>query len=183
MAASSTRIGGDTVTRMRLHRLILACMVCTIIRAADAPPATQPARVVKQADDGNMLLHARDVVIHGTTVRYEPQPNKNTVGYWTKQEDWVSWEFEVTRPGTFTVIPLQGCGKGSGGAEVEFAVAGQKLKMTVEDTGGFQNFKTRDIGQVKLPAGRHTLSIKPLTKPGKAVMDLRQVELKLSGEK
>lgn len=135
-------------------------------------------KLIRQGDDGTVLLHAKDVSIHGSTVRYEPQPNKNTIGYWTKVDDWVSWDFEITQPGKFKVEILQGCGTGSGGSEVEFAVGEQKLKLTVKETGGFQNFIARDLGAVKFDkAGRYTLSVKPKTKPGVAVMDLRQVKL------
>lgn len=169
---------------------------------ADAPaaPTTQPAPRLRPAEDGSILLHAKDAAIHGTTVRYEPQPNKNTIGYWTKKDDWVSWEFETTKSGTYHVNILQGCGKGSGGSEVELtftaaesskvgekhkdaregqqAKAAGTLKFTVEDTGGFQNFVSRDIGTVELPAGVYTLAVKPLSKPGLAVMDMRSVTLK-----
>jgi arylsulfatase A len=138
-------------------------------------PTTQP---IVQAADGSILLHSRDVTIHGSTVRYEPKPEKNTVGFWTKKEDWISWDFTVTKPGKFTVFPLQGCGKGSGGAEVDFTIADQTLKMTVEDTGHFQHFIERNIGTVDLKPGTYTLSVKPQTKPHGAVMDLRQVTLK-----
>ena len=82
--------------------------------------------------------------------------------------------------GKFDVVILQGCGTGSGGSEVEFAVGDQKIKMTVQDTGGFQNFVERNIGSIELPAGPQTLSVKPITKPGLAVMDLRQVVLRPS---
>ena len=77
-------------------------------------------------------------------LRYEPLPHKNTLGFWTQADDWASCEFTVTKPGTFTVEVLQGCGKGSGGSEVEVAVGEQTLTFTVEDTGGFQNFKARE---------------------------------------
>ena len=60
----------------------------------------------------------------------------------------------------------------------EVIVAGQTLSFTVEDTGNFQNFKVREIGQVKLEkAGRHTLTVRPRSKAKAAVMDLRQVTL------
>jgi hypothetical protein len=36
----------------------------------------------------------------------------------------------------------------------------------------------RVIGQVELKAGKHVLSVKPRTKPGAAVMDLRRVVLR-----
>lgn len=143
----------------------------------DKPEENKP-KVIRQADDGTVLLHAKDVSIHGSTVRYEPQPNKNTIGYWTKVGDWVSWDFEITRPGEFKVEILQGCGNGSGGSEVEFAVGEQKLKLVVKETGGFQDFVSRELGSYKVDkAGRYTLSVKPKTKPGVAVMDLRQVKL------
>src|SRR5258706_8251841 len=171
-------------------KLIFGC-VCFVLAVggaeAAAPtsaPATQPTtRPIVQGVDGVVLLHARDVTIHGKTVRYEPQPNKNTVGYWTKKEDWVSWDFVLERAGNFDVIALQGCGKGSGGAEVEFIFDDQKLKMTVQDTGGFQNFVERNIGRVELKKGAHRLAVKPLSKPGGAVMDLRAVTLRPAAEK
>ena len=72
----------------------------------------------------------------------------------------------------------QGCGKGSGGAEVAVEIDDQTLKFTVQDTGHFQNMILRTIGQVELAAGKHTLAVKPRTKPGAAVMDLRRVVLR-----
>ena len=134
--------------------------------------------ITRPADDGRIVLHARDAVVHGRTVRYEPEPHKDTVGYWSDPADWVSWRFEVKQPGTYGVEILQGCGKGSGGSTVEFAAGGQVLNVTVEDTGGFQNFKTRAIGRFEFKKpGVHVLTVKPVKKPGVAVMDLRSVTL------
>ncbi|HET6249930.1 MAG TPA: carbohydrate-binding domain-containing protein [Tepidisphaeraceae bacterium] len=157
------------------YSLIGLLLLALVAAAPDKAPATQP---IKQADDGTILLHAKDVTIHGTTVRYEPDPHKNTVGYWTKKEDWVSWDFQVVKGGSFHVEILQGCGKGSGGSDVEFSVDKQTLKTTVQDTGGFQNFVSRDIGTLDLKPGVYTINVKPITKPGLAVMDLRSITLK-----
>jgi arylsulfatase A-like enzyme len=132
-----------------------------------------------QAADGTIALPARTAEVHGTQLRYEPSPHKDTLGYWTRAEDWASWDFEVSRPGTFAVTVLQGCGPGQGGSEVELAVADQTLRLTVEDTGHFQNFKRRDVGRVRLGrAGRYTLRVTPRRKPAGAVMDLRSVTLR-----
>ena len=147
--------------------------------AAQMPLPNPDYRPNPQTADGIILLHSRVADVHGKMLRYEPQPNKNTLGYWVQVDDWASWDFTVLKPGTFTMEILQGCGKGSGGATVEFSVGEQVLKMTVLDTGHFQNFVPRDIGTVKLDKpGRYTLSVKPKTKPGVAVMDLRQITLK-----
>jgi arylsulfatase A-like enzyme len=131
-----------------------------------------------QAADGNVTLPARTADVHGIMLRYEPLPHKNTLGYWVRADDWASWEFQIARPGRFRVEILQGCGQGSGRSEVEFAVGQQKLAVTVEETGGFQNFVRRDIGTIRLDQpGRYELIVKPLKKPGAAVMDLREVRL------
>ena len=129
--------------------------------------------------EGPIVLHARDAIVHGRTLRYEPEPHKDTVGYWSNPADWVRWEFNVTRPGTYGVEILQGCGKGSGGSTVDFVIGEQKLTVTVQDTGHFQNFVPRDIGKLKFDKpGTYTLTVKPTKKAGAAVMDLRQVTLK-----
>jgi arylsulfatase A-like enzyme len=135
-----------------------------------------------QGTDGTIKLPARTAEVKGIQLRYEPLPHKNTLGFWTRVEDTASWEFTVTKPGSFVVEVLQGCGKGQGGSEVQFVTAGQVLKMVVEDTGGFQTFEARDIGSITLDkAGRYTLTVKPQTKAKAAVMDLRQVVLKPKG--
>ena len=136
-------------------------------------------KVVRARDDGSLELHARDATVHGTTLRYEPPANKNTLGYWTRKEDWASWELDLGKPGIFRVDITQGCGKGSGGADVEFALDGQQpILISVQDTGGFQNWITRTIGEYTIDnAGRHTISVRPQSKPGAAVMDLRAITL------
>jgi len=84
----------------------------------------------------------------------------------------------VARPGRFEVEILQGCGLRNGGSEVEIAVAEQTLSATVEESGGFQKFAARKIGTVNIARpGKYTLSVKPSTKPGRAVMDLRRMRL------
>jgi arylsulfatase A-like enzyme len=131
-----------------------------------------------QDKDGIITIRSRTAHVHGVMLRYEPLPHKDTLGYWVRADDWASMEFEVKTPGKFDVEMLVGCGNGSGGSEVEVAVGEQKLHFTVQETGGFQNFVPRIIGEVTLEkAGRYSLSVRPLKKPGLAVMDLRQVRL------
>jgi hypothetical protein len=163
--------------------------VAGIVFGADAAPYTNAAvpKLIKQDNQGYVLLHGSNVNIHGSTVRYEAATNKLTIGYWTKVEDWVHWDFEITKPGILAMEILQGCGAGSGDSVVEFVVAPkggkpedeQKISHTVRVTGGFQKFVSMDIGSVNFAKpGNYTLSVKPQSKPGMAVMDLRLVILK-----
>ena len=143
--------------------------------AAQNAAKPEPKRI-KQSNDGSIVLPARDVVVHGTTVRYEP--DKNTIGYWLKKEDWVSWDLEVVTPGTFSLEMLEGCGAGSGGSHYTVEIAGQKLQDKVQDTGSFHDFRLRKVGEVKIDKpGNYTLSVRVDDKPGHAVMDLRLVTL------
>ncbi len=145
---------------------------------AKLPTPNPDYRPNPQAKDGTIMLHARTASVTGTQLRFEPAPHKNTLGYWTNAADTARFEFTVTAPGTFTVSVLQGAGKGSGGAEVELAVGESKAKFTVKDTGGFQAFERREIGELTIEkAGRHTLTVTAKSKPGVAVMDLREVVL------
>ncbi|WP_254512228.1 sulfatase-like hydrolase/transferase [Anatilimnocola floriformis] len=131
-----------------------------------------------QAADGIVTMPAKWATVYGETLRYEPLPHKNTLGFWTNPKEWASFEFTLETPGTYEVELLVGCGNGSGGSEVQVVVDEQKLNFTVEQTGGFQNFVPRKIGQIKLDKpGRYTVEIRPQTKPGPAVMDVREVKL------
>ena len=138
--------------------------------------AVKGSKAIVTPAQGDVRLLAKDAQVHGEKMHYEAQPQKNTLGFWTKPEDWASWDFDVAKAGKYEVEVLQGCV--GGGSEVAVEVAGQTLKFTVEGTGHFQNFIARTIGVVELPAGRQTLAVKPQTKQGAAVMDLRRVVLR-----
>ena len=146
---------------------------------AKMPTPNPGYRPNPQAADGTITLPGKWGDAHGKQLRFEPLPHKDTFGFWTVKEDYLTWEFEVTKPGVFEVELMQGCGKGSGGAEVELSVGDSMTTHTVKETGGFQAFERLTAGVLTIPgAGRHTLTVKARTKPGVAVMDLRQVVLR-----
>ncbi len=132
-----------------------------------------------QSGDGTITLPANMANVRGIQLRYEPQPHKNTLGFWVRLEDTADWEFTVNQPGEFQMTALVGCGPGQGGSRVAFQVDNQPgLELTVPDTGGFQAFRPLDLGKVKIErAGRHRLQIKPIMKAKSAIMDVRQVKL------
>jgi len=131
-----------------------------------------------QAADGSIAMHARTAKVFGTQLRFEPLPHKNTLGFWTNAKDYAEFECTVTTGGPFEVEATYGCGKGSGGAEVEIVAGKEGFRFIVEDTGGFQAFVVRKLGSLTLPEGRRKLRVQALTKPGVAVMDLQQLRLK-----
>jgi arylsulfatase A-like enzyme len=141
-------------------------------------PAPNPAyRPNPPGKDGVIRVPGSTARVEGAQLRFEPQPHKNTLGFWVRQQDFASFEITVEKEGPYNLSIVQGCGKGSGGAKVAFDVAGSKLEYTVLETGGFQNWATREVGTVNLKPGRATITVKPLTKPGVAVMDLQEMTL------
>lgn len=143
-------------------------------------PTKNPDYIPNPPDkEGKITMHARTAEVHGTMLRYEPLPHKETLGYWVNEQDYATFEFTVKEPGQFVLEALQGCGTGQGGSVVEFSVGDQKLEMTVEDTGGFQAFKPREVGRISIgQPGRYTLTVKPKSKAKAAVMDLQRVVLR-----
>jgi hypothetical protein len=112
-----------------------------------------------------------------TKLRYEPQPEKDTLGYWLDPADTASWSFQLGAAGRYRVVVLQGCGAGNGGSVVVISAGGQSLEFTVEDTGHFQRFVPRDVGMLRLAAGDNTVVVRPVVKKAAAVMDLRRIQL------
>lgn len=108
-------------------------------------PAPEGKPVV-QSEDLSITLQARDSIVHGRTLRYEYRPDKNTLGYWGNEKDWVSWEFELKKPGKFIVFVMHGSG---GGSEIEIAVDEQKLNWITKIPG---------ISHLYVSRGRHAHS-------------------------
>jgi hypothetical protein len=175
--AESRNLAAEKPESVRHFARVLASFRDSV--GARMPTPNPDYRPNPQAKDGTITMHARTALSKGVQLRFEPLPHKNTLGFWTRKEDYAEFEFTLEKPGKFAVEVLQGCGKDSGGSEVEIAVGESRLTFTVKETGGFQNFEAREVGSITIDkAGRQTLIVKPKTKPGAAVMDLRQVVLK-----
>jgi hypothetical protein len=140
-----------------------------------------PAKPVTADNAGMIWLPAKLAKVTGTTLRFEPQPHKNTIGYWSNEKDHASWEVNVPDEQTFEVDILQGCGRGHGGSTVRLEAGDSHLNFTVEETGHFQNFVWRTLGTVTLSKGRSTIALRPQNKRAGAVMDVRAVRLAPGG--
>ncbi len=126
--------------------------------------------------DGRVFLTAQSSIVHGKRLRYEPL--KDTLGYWFNADDWVSWTFEITKPGKFFVDLTQSCDTDNAGSHYVVQVGDQKLKDKVQETRSFREFRHRRVGTFEFAkAGKCTLSIRILDKPQIAVMDLKMLTL------
>ncbi|MBL9117262.1 MAG: hypothetical protein JNJ83_19805 [Verrucomicrobiaceae bacterium] len=141
-------------------------------------PTNEGEPLIPQAADGKVVLLAKDATTWSETMRYEPKPEKNCLGYWTSPDDFAEWEFQVTKPGKYKAVVSYGCGGGNHGSEVEVKVGDQSAKFTVEDTGGFQKWKEIEAGIIEIKAeGSHRLIVDPVNKTKSAVLDIQKVVL------
>jgi hypothetical protein len=134
--------------------------------------------------EGVIRLPASHATTSGTNLRYEPQPHKNTVGYWSIEQDTASWRFQGAAPGEYEVDILQGCGKGHGGSSVKLVVTDvaaatvQEQSFEVQETGHFQNFIWRTLGTIRISSdGKQTVQLIPARKVAGAVMDVREIRI------
>jgi len=158
-------------------------LVATVVAVAfDGPPEVDPALAqgppIFQGEGGRIVLRADRAVIHGNSAKYESGGGKDNIGFWTNASDWVSWPVKVTQPGTFKVEVTYAAAPGSGGARYHVCADAQKVAGTVKETGAWNAFKTVPLGEIKIPkAGAVSVAVKPQSKPGEGVMNLKAVTL------
>ena len=150
-----------------------------------APLLPSEIKPTTASGDGSFYLPAHLAQTTGEKIRYEPQPNKNTVGYWVGKEDASTWTFKLDKPGRYSVAILQGCGKGQGGSKARLSVmqfqrhvANHELRFEVVETGHFQNFRWVHVGEIELEIiDNYELTILPGEIAKAALMDIRAIHL------
>ncbi len=125
-----------------------------------------------------ITLTAASGTPHGKKLRYEPETYKNVLGYWTEVDDWADWELTVPYDGKYEIEVQCGCGSNNGGSIVRLEVGSESLQWTVRDTGHFQNMVIENIGSIQLKSGTMRLAVRPQSKKGAAVMDIRTIVLR-----
>lgn len=180
----------DTITveplpdRWLVHWKAAPAEKTELVLEFDRPPLL-PAEVgpVQPGADGSLLLPACLATTHGTKLRFEPQPFKNTVGYWTQVDDSASWDVTLAKPGRYAVAVLQGCGKGQGGSDAVLTVTradevAATLAFSPVETGHFQNFRWVQLGFVTVESpGDYEVRVAPQRIQKAALCDIRAVSL------
>ncbi|HEY3412666.1 MAG TPA: alpha-L-fucosidase [Armatimonadota bacterium] len=144
-----------------------------VLEISGAPKVALPE--LAQAANGVISLTAQDADLK-SGLQYES--GKDAIGYWTDANGFASWKFRVTKPGTFAVKVDQACDSGTGGSVYNVTVGNSSVKGEVTPTGSWSAFIPVELGEIRIPsAGSFTLTVKAVSKPGNAVMNLRAVTL------
>jgi putative heme-binding domain-containing protein len=149
--------------------------------ATSSPPPKQLVgnrpEVVRPFVDGSIRLLATNARIYGPTVVLEEK--YRNLGWWSSIEDHAAWSFEVPADGggEYRMSLDYACDDAAAGNTVVVQVAGQSLAMKVEGTGSWDNYRGKEIGLVKLPAGPGELLVQSGGPIKSALLDLRSVRL------
>jgi alpha-L-fucosidase len=149
----------------------------TIVLRLEGAAEVQPA-MISQQPDGAITLPAGDARLHGGTLQYESGGQRDTIGYWTVPNDWVDWEFKVTKPGKFK-ISAEIAALASGSFEV--SAGGKTLRCSAPKTGDYAAFTRVDLGVLELAVpGGTLLGVHPIS-DGWQPMNLKSIRLEPVG--
>jgi len=145
---------------------------------AGPPQVTDTTLVIRPAPDGTLSLLAADAEIHGQTAQYEQGGGKNNIGYWINREDYVTWTCAFPKGGNFDLRITYACPPESQGSEISVGTDPQHAATgVVRSTGSWTDFQEVSLGQLSVSAGRQTVTVRALSMPRGAVMNLQKVVL------
>jgi arylsulfatase A-like enzyme len=142
-------------------------------------------------------LPARDGVPHGNIRRSAPAPNCSYFVNWTASDDFITWDIEVHTAGEYDVQIYYTCPEADAGSTIELSFQGSRLAgkvapgwdpllYTNQDTiprpaaeSKMKEFRPLRLGSMRLETGRGLLTLRATQIPGKSVMDVRLVTLRL----
>ena len=142
-------------------------------------------------------LPARDGVPHGNVKRSARAPNCSFFENWTSTEDRITWDVEIATSGRYEATLYYTCAKHNVGSTIELSLGDASIKTKITTAHdpplyGKENdrtprgsesyvkdFKPLRLGEFSLSKGRGPLTLRALDIPGKGVVDVRYVVLRL----
>jgi len=141
-------------------------------------------------------LPARDGEAHGSIRRSNRFPNASFFTNWRTTDAFVTWDIEVATAGRYEAVVHYTCVAGDVGATVELSLGEAKVRAKVTEAfdpplvgaehdrvkrmeSYVKRFRPLRLGQIALPAGRGTLTLRAVDIPGEGAIDVRYVTLKL----
>jgi putative heme-binding domain-containing protein len=134
-----------------------------------------PQRVTPKAD-GSIVLKAEDAELYGDTLTFEN--HYGNLGYWSSPNDRAAWTFDTPKPGRYAVRISWACDDGSQGNTLALEVDRDTLDFKVTGTGAWDDYRSKQVGEVNLGPGPHRLVARPVGPIRGALIDLREVELR-----
>lgn len=100
------------------------------------------------------------------------------LGCWNNERISLKWKLPKIKPGLYEIAITLASTRNSAGSTYEIRIGRHAVKAKVPSTGGWENFITQSLGTLKIEDGMdQSLILKPIEKPGEAVMNIRQIQI------
>ena len=145
-------------------------------------------------DDKTTWLPARDATASGGISRSNRYPNDSFLTNWTSTKDSIIWDAEVLVAGNYKAALYYTAALGDEGAQIELNFGGASLKAVIQDVHDppeygmdedrvpriesyVKDFRPLVLGSISLESRRDSLVLRATSIPGKAVADIRLLQL------
>ena len=181
--SAALETGADDIGRLRIKLPEKAAdpIATVIVLELDGDPdVVSSGKMISPAADGSLTFLAIDAEVIARRAKLERKgENPHNIGYWTDVRDYVQWGVILDKPGRYEIVLEYSAAPNSGGSRYTVEVLGQSIESKIEPTASFLDFKMITLGAVEVTKpGAGLVVVRPLTKPGVAVMDLRKIVLR-----
>jgi alpha-L-fucosidase len=140
----------------------LSGLTCSLrINGNNLKPVALPesSSIIMPDSKGRLTFVADDATLHGDTLKVEEQGGKPNIGFWDNAGEWVSWQAQITKPGSYKVTTT--IAAAAGDAEFVVEAGAETLAAKIPRTTGWDKFVTTDLGTIEIKsAGNFTLKVR-----------------------
>jgi predicted secreted protein len=169
-----------TATSLSRNHECVIYLRSILLRPADTP--SQAADIsgspIKAAEDGTFKLPAAVAGIDGINAVIESKAGEKDIGFWEGWETSVDWKIDVQKPGRYRVELNYSLVPDCEGTMVAVLVGGESVMARPKAGASWADFRQGQAGEVTITGtGYFPVVVKPVSKPGDYVMNLRSVTL------
>ncbi|RYG36185.1 hypothetical protein EON81_10520 [bacterium] len=140
-------------------------------------PGTEANPVTRPQSDGRIVATADNAEILGDGAILETGTPSN-IGNWQIPSDSLRWTVRDAKPGIYTVRATVSIPENEAGSTFEVEVEGSRVIGTVPGTKSWTDYVEIELGTVTLTKGGNvTINLRPTSKKGDHVMNLRTLTL------
>jgi len=135
----------------------LSDLTCPLrITGSNLKPAPIPElpAIIMPDTRGRLTFSADDATLHGKTLRLEDKNGTSCIGFWEDAGESVSWNAQFAKPGRYKVSATTATLFEDANFVVE--VGGVALAAVAPNTGAWENFEARDLGEVEIKSPGQT---------------------------
>ncbi|MDB6041118.1 MAG: putative rane-bound dehydrogenase [Verrucomicrobiales bacterium] len=156
----------------------------SFLRSGSVPKvlAGNHPELIVAAPNGSMLLPAAKAEIYGGEITFESE--FQNLGMWHGQDDYAAWNARTEKDAMLEIYIDYACASSAVGNSIVVTVGSQSLKVPVINTGSdWSEYKRVKIGELKLKAGQHRVTISSDGPIHNALLDLRSLAFTPSSSK